>query len=284
MKKIVLEEIQPDAGKSFRLKTDCFKKCFYWHFHPEYEIVYVEGGSGTRHVGQHLSNYIDSDLIFIGPDVPHLNFDYGLKTEISQIVVQLKEDFLGERFLQAPELSAIKTLFEKAKFGLSFTGETKLRLAEKLKQMPSLDHFQQLISLLEIFQIMATSKDVVQLNDHANSHNQLQKDKERMSVIYGYVDANYHLRPDVNHVAKEVHMTTAAFCRYFKKQTGMTFTDFVNHCRINQAKNLLLQDKSVGEACFATGFEQLSYFNKVFRKINGENPRDFKKRYIHRAS
>lgn len=279
MNRIELEEIRPDEGKSFRLKTDCFKKSFYWHFHPEYEIVYVEGGSGTRHVGQHLSNYTDSDLIFIGPDVPHLNFDYGLQTEINQIVVQLKEDFLGDRFLNAPELSAIKTLFEKARYGLSFTGDTKRRVAAKLHEMPALDHFHQLLNLLEIFQIMATSNEVVQLNDRSHSHTQQTKD--RMSVVYDYVDANYHLDPDVHYIAQKVHMTTAAFCRYFKKQTGMTFTDFVNHCRINQAKNLLLQNKTVSEACFATGFEQLSYFNKVFRKINGENPKDFRKRYIH---
>ncbi|RPE08491.1 AraC family transcriptional regulator [Chitinophaga lutea] len=282
MHKIELEEIRPDTGKSFRLNTSCTKKSFYWHFHPEYEIVYVEGGSGTRHVGQHLSTYHDSDLIFIGPDVPHLNFDYGLSHEVNQIVIQLREDFLGAQFLQAPEMSAIHNLFRQARYGLCFSGETKRLVAEKLKQMPAMEHFAQLICLLEIFQLMATSKEVMRLNDEVNSYNQQQKDKDkdRMSVIYDYVDAHYHLKPDVNYIAAQVHMTTAAFCRYFKKQTGMTFTDFVNHCRINQAKNLLLQDKTVGEACFSTGFDQLSYFNKVFKKLNGENPTAFKKRYM----
>ncbi len=282
MHKIELEEIRPDTGKSFRLNTSCTKKCFYWHFHPEYEIVYVEGGSGTRHVGQHLSNYHDNDLIFIGPDVPHLNFDYGLSHEVNQIVIQLREDFLGDQFLQAPEMAAIHELFRQARYGLCFSGETKRQVAEKLKQMPAMEHFAQLICLLEIFQLMATSKEVVRLNSEVNSYNQQQKDKDkdRMQVIYDYVDAHYHLKPDVNFMAAQVHMTTAAFCRYFKKQTGMTFTDFVNHCRINQAKNLLLQDKTVGEACFSTGFDQLSYFNKVFKKLNGENPTAFKKRYL----
>lgn len=276
MNDLQLEEIHPDSGRSFKFNTSCFKKNFYWHFHPEYEIVYVEGGSGTRHVGQHISNYIDSDLIFIGPDVPHLNFDYGLGYEINQIVVQLKEDFLGDAFLKAPEMSAIRELFNRAKYGLSFSGETKTLIAAKLKQMQQMEHFAQLICLLEVFQLMATSKEVVQLNDRAD---QQHKDA-RMAVIYGYIDAHFHLRPDVNEIARQVHMTTAAFCRYFKKQTGMTFTDFVNHCRINQAKNLLLQDRSVSEACFATGFEQLSYFTKLFTKMNGENPREFKKRHL----
>ncbi|MGN7722640.1 helix-turn-helix domain-containing protein [Chitinophaga sp. 22620] len=276
MSNLQLEEIHPDKGKSFKLNASCFKKNFYWHFHPEYEIVYVEGGSGTRHVGQHISNYIDNDLIFIGPDVPHLNFDYGLGREINQIVVQLKEDFLGDAFLNAPELSSIKELFGRARYGLSFTGLTKITIAAKLKEMQQLEHFAQLICLLEIFQVMATSTEVVQLNDRAD---QQHKDS-RMAVIYDYIDANFHQKPDVNEIARQVHMTTAAFCRYFKKNTGMTFTGFVNHCRINQAKNLLLQDKTVSEACFATGFEQLSYFTKLFTKMNGENPRDFKRRYL----
>lgn len=284
MTKIELEEIKPDTGKSFRLETSCCKKNFYWHFHPEYEIVYVEGGSGTRHVGQHLSTYHDNDLIFIGPDVPHLNFDYGLGNEINQIVIQLREDFLGANFLNAPELSAVKKLFSEARYGLCFGGETKRVIAEKLKTMTGQEHFRQLITLLEIFQLMATSAEVVKLNSEVTTYNQQQKDKEkdRMSIIYDYVDAQFHQKPDVNYIAAKVHMTTAAFCRYFKKQTGLTFTDFVNHCRINQAKNLLLQDKSVGEACFSTGFDQLSYFNKVFKKLNGENPTSFKKRYLVR--
>ena len=79
---------------------------------------------------------------------------------------------------------------------------------------------------------------------------------------------------------KRVNLTTPAFCRFFKANTRMTFTDFVNQFRINQAKNLLLQDRSVSEACFAVGFESLSYFNKLFRKVVGENPSEFKKRHL----
>ena len=100
-----------------------------------------------------------------------------------------------------------------------------------------------------------------------------------MGAIYQYIHAHYNQTPDVNAVAAGVHLTTAAFCRYFKKQTKMTFTDFVNQYRITQAKTLLLQDISISEACYKVGFESLSYFNKIFKKINGENPSVFKKRY-----
>ena len=75
------------------------------------------------------------------------------------------------------------------------------------------------------------------------------------------------------------NLTVPAFCRYFKKQTNMTFTDFVNQYRMERAKNLLMQNKNVSEVCYAIGLESLSYFNKVFRQIVGENPSDFKRKW-----
>jgi AraC-like DNA-binding protein len=279
--KIKKEIVLPDPGQSFKLFTPRLKNYFFWHYHPEYELVYVEATNGIRHVGQNISSFMESDLVLIGPNIPHLNFDYGLKTEYRQIVVQLKENFLGDAFNETPELAAIQQLFEKAYLGLSFNGKTRQTVAEKLKYMRRLDHFEQLLCLLEIFQILATSYEVIELNEQDTSVKLFLNDKIRMGAIYKYIHANYNETPDVNKVAASVHLSTAAFCRYFKKQTKMTFTEFVNQYRITQAKTLLLQDISISEACYEVGFESLSYFNKLFKKITGENPSVFKKRYIH---
>jgi len=222
---------------------------------------------------------MESDLVLIGPNIPHLNFDYGVKTEYRQIVVQLKENFLGDAFNETPELSGIQKLFDRAYLGLSFTGKTKETVAAKLRIMHSLNHFEQLLCLLEIFQVLATSKEVIELNESDTSIKLFLNDKIRMGAIYKYIHANYNETPDVNKVAASVHLSTAAFCRYFKKQTKMTFTDFVNQYRITQAKTLLLQDKTISETCYEVGFESLSYFNKLFKRITGENPSVFKKRY-----
>jgi AraC-like DNA-binding protein len=277
--KIKKEIVLPDPGQSFKLFTPRLKNYFFWHYHPEYELVYVEATNGIRHVGQNISGYMGSDLVLIGPNIPHLNFDYGLKTEYRQIVVQLKEHFLGDAFNETPELATIQQLFEKAYLGLSFSGKTKQAVAEKLKYMRRLGHFEQLLCLLEIFQILATSGEVIELNQQDTSVKLFLNDKIRMGAIYKYIHANYNETPDVNKVAASVHLSTAAFCRYFKKQTKMTFTEFVNQYRITQAKTLLLQDISISEACYEVGFESLSYFNKLFKKLAGENPSIFKKRH-----
>jgi AraC-like DNA-binding protein len=220
---------------------------------------------------------MESDLVLIGPNVPHLNFDYGIETAYHQLVVQLKENFLGDAFKVTPEFSNIQALFERAQLGLSFGGETKRIVVEKLKHMQHLPHFAQLMNLLEVFQLLSISEEVTELNEKDTSIKLFLDDKIRMGSVYKYIHANYDSSPDVNAVAASVHLSTAAFCRYFKKQTKMTFTDFVNQYRITQAKTLLLKDVSVSEACYEVGFESLSHFNKVFKKLTGENPSAFKK-------
>src|ERR1043165_986705 len=130
--KIQKEVVLPNPGQSFRLFKPSLKNYFFWHYHPEYELVYVEAITGIRHVGQHISSFMESDLVLIGPNVPHLNFDYGIETEYRQIVVQLKENFLGDAFRETPEFSDIRRLFVNAFLGLSFGGEAKKQVASKL--------------------------------------------------------------------------------------------------------------------------------------------------------
>ena len=278
--KIQREIVLPGEGQSFKLFSPSLKNFFYWHYHPEYELVYVEATAGIRHVGQHVSGYTGSDLVLIGPNIPHLNFDYGLQTEYRQVVVQLKEDFLGDAFRHTPEFKEIEELFARAAFGLAFGERCRTEVGEELKQLQRMDHFEQLIALLRIFRRLAREAEVDRLNEIDTSVKTFLNDKIRMSSVYEYIHRRYDRAPDVNEIAAQVHLSTAAFCRYFKRQTRMTFTDFVNQYRIGQAKTLLLQDRSVSEVCYSVGIESLSYFNKLFRQVTGENPSAFKKRHL----
>ena len=280
MNEIQLEKIVFEPGKSFRIFSPRLRNTFFWHYHPEAELVYVEADAGIRHVGTHISSYTQSDLVFLGGNLPHLNFDYRLRHDYDQIVIQLKTDFLGTAIGIAPELNLISGLFKAGDYGIAFHGETKELVAQKLKQMNGLDHFEQLLQIINIFQILAGSKERTILNNDLSSSAFIIKDKIRMGAIYEYIDAYYDQKPDVNTVAAKVFLTTPAFCRYFKRQTNMTFTDFVNQYRIERAKNLLMQDQNVTETCYAVGFESLSYFNKLFNKIVGINPSDFKKAWL----
>lgn len=280
MNEIQLEKVDFEPGKSFKLFSPRLRNTFLWHYHPEYELVYVEADAGIRHVGSHISGYTQSDLVFIGSNIPHLNFDYRLRSDYHQVVVQLRENFLGSAIGISPELSVVNQLFKKAASGIAFHGETRAVAGKKLKKLQELPSFKQLMELLDIFHFLASSEEYTILNEEQMSLQFFLKDKIRMGAIYEYIDANYNRNPDVKVVASKVHLTTPAFCRYFKKQTNITFTDFVNQYRIDMAKNLLMQDKNITETCYAVGFESLSYFNKLFNKIVGINPSDFKKNWL----
>jgi AraC-like DNA-binding protein len=277
--KIVKETVTANPGQSFRLFTPRLKNYFFWHYHPEIELVYVEAMTGIRHVGQHISSYMNSDLVLIGPNIPHLNFDYGVQTEYMQIVVQLPENFIGTALTLAPELADIRTLFDRAAYGLAFGGHTKAEVGTRLKAMQRQDKFTQLISLLDIFRFLADSTEATVLNETDTSVKFFVNDKIRMGTIYEYVQQHYQNRVYVDDVAALVHLSTPAFCRYFKKHTRMTFTDFVNQYRISQARTLLLRDSSISAVSDASGFQNISHFNKLFKKSTGDTPSAFRKKY-----
>jgi AraC-like DNA-binding protein len=277
--KLIFENIRPDADSSFRIFSPKLNDFFFWHFHPEYEIVYIEGADGTRHVGEHIGRFTGSDLILIGPYIPHLNFDYGINTPYQKVVVQMREDFLEKGFPHIPELAHIKTLFERARKGIHFTGKTKDFVGERFKKLQDLSHFEQLIEMLQLLQILANTEEYALLNAKTIEQHYNLKEQQRLKSVYRYIEDHFTEKIEVEDMARLTHLSKAAFCRYFKKMTLMTFTEFLNQYRINHAKTLLLLDKSVTSVCFESGFESLSYFNRVFKKLVAEKPLTFKKRH-----
>jgi AraC-like DNA-binding protein len=278
--KIQLEAIKPDSNSSFHIMLNPRLNNFYfWHFHPEFELTYIEGASGKRHVGEHISCYEGSDLVFIGSNIPHLNFDYGVKTAYEKTVLHIQPYFLKEAFAQIPELAAIAQFFEKSKYGIAIVGTTKQKAGEMLKKLHSLSPFEQFLEILQIFQLLANSPEIELLHDAPVKNQHSKKLQERQKLLYHFIEENYQRKIEIEEVAKLCNMTKVAFCRYFKQMTRLTFTEFLNHYRINQAKHLLLLDKNVSETCYECGFESLSYFNRIFKKITNQNPLAFKKQY-----
>ena len=278
--KLQLETI-PSKEKSFStMFNPRLNDLFYWHFHPEYELVYIESATGPRHIGEHVSTYVESDLVLIGSNIPHLNFDYGVKTDYRKVVVHIKKEFIDLHFRSVPELSAINQLFEKSKYGLAFNDAKKKQIGEKLFQLEKLNSFQQYIHMLEILQMLTEISNIELLHEQPYQNKFSEREQGRLRTIYAYVDKNYHRKIELSEVAEISNMSKEAFCRYFKKVSNYTFIDFLNRYRISQSKRILMSGKSVSDACYQTGFESLSYFNRIFKKVANENPRDFRKRYL----
>jgi AraC-like DNA-binding protein/quercetin dioxygenase-like cupin family protein len=280
--KTEFEVIQPDAGSSFRLlhhqvSADAFK--WHYHYHPEYEIVCVFQGSGRRHVGNHLSNYTSGDLVLIGSNLPHGGFGYGSVGTHEEVVIQFTEDFLGEKFLSKPEMKNIKKLFERSKQGLSFYGQTQTILSERFRKLPQLSHFERLIELLNILQNLANSTEYQLLNPAEIRYTFSQKDQDRLGKVYKFVEKNYSQEIEIQEVANICNLTVPAFCNYFKKNLNQTFTDFTNEYRINLACKMLLDGLEIVDICFRCGFNNVSYFGRVFKQIKGTNPSQFRRTF-----
>ena len=276
--KLSLETIKPDSGSSFRiLLTPKLNDIFYWHFHPEIEIVYVEADRGIRHIGDHISTYEQSDLALIGSYIPHLNFDYGVKTTVETVVIQLRENFINDGFQQFPEFNDIIALFERVKSGIAFYGETKKKVGARLKSISNLNKFDQFVELINIFQYLSKSTEFIKLDVRSITSKSILKQQDRMLEIYRHVEENFKEKIDTSIIANKTNLSVPAFCRYFKRTTKLTYTDFVNQYRITHAKKCLLQGTNVSEACFESGFENLSYFNRIFKKVTGVSPSVFKK-------
>jgi len=283
--KIQLESISPESKSPFRLLHDPkLNHLFYWHFHPEFELVYIEGASATRHVGDHISQFKDNDLVLIGSNIPHLNFDYGVTSSYRKEVLHIKPFFKENFISQFPELQSLDRLIELSKYGIAFSGSTKKEIGAMMKELHQLQPFEFFMQAMNILKTLAASKEFELLHTKSYINRYSKKEQERIREIYTLVDERYQNKITVEDVAQICNLTKPAFCRYFKKATGNTFIGFLNQYRISQAKRLLLMGNNISETCYDCGFESLSYFNRTFKKVTGENPSDFKKRLAKKNS
>lgn len=277
--KIVFEDIKRLAGSSFRILVNPkLNDFYYWHFHPEFELTFIEATNGNRRVGNHVGQFEGSDLVFIGSNIPHLNFDYGIRTEYEKVVLQIKEDFFKNDFVTTPELKSIYELFQNSKKVICFNGKTKESVGKRLKEIHHLPNFEQFVEVLSLFQILATSNEITYLHEVPFDDFYNNKEQTRLKVVYTFIENNFQRNITIEEMGALTHLSKAAFCRYFKKMTRLTFIEFLNQFRIEQAKILLKSDKNVTETCYECGFESLSYFNRIFKKVVGQNPMQFKKK------
>jgi len=280
--KLEFEPIQPTPGNSFTLLhfTHAQDRDILWHYHPEYELVYIPQGSGRRHIGQHFSRYEGGELVFIGPNLPHLSFSYEQQGDFEQIVLQLREDFMGEQFLQRPELAAVQQLFLRSQQGLAFGPATRVSVGATLRHMLTQPAPTRLLTLLQLLYQLADAPDVTELHADMGMSALQAREQQRLREVYQHIEQHYVQPITVQEIADLTHLTGPAFCRYFKKMTGQTLTGFLQEYRISQARLLLLQDMPITEVSYAAGFNNLSHFNRTFLKLTGQTPSDYRKQQV----
>lgn len=276
-----LEKIDPKFGSSFTVRSfdsNNENDTPVWHFHPEIEIAYIQDGSGKRHIGSHLSYYKKGDLILIGPNLPHLGFTNRFARGQKEVVVQMREDFLGKDFFDLPEMRDIKVLFERSRNGIRFHGNTKRKVGERLNDLVYMNNFEKITSFLTILQTLAITDEYTNLNAGNLAIETQVSDNDRIKVIYRYVNENFKETITLEEVATLINMTVPAFCRYFKKITKKTFINFLNEFRVVHACKLIAEEHhTITEVCYECGFNNFSHFAKNFKKITGKTPSNYRK-------
>lgn len=280
--KPAFEVIQPSFGSSFsysRFMENTNNKTHVWHHHPEIELVYVNKGSGKRQIGSHISYFTDGDLILIGSHLPHCGFtdkDTGNKKET---VIHLKPDFLGNDFFSLPEMKSIHLLLDQAAAGIVFYNEVKEKIGAKIEAMKDQDPFTRLLSMLQVLQALANSNanDFRILNAKGFALETQMQDNDRINMIFNFVKDHFQEQIALDEIAMLSSMTVPSFCRYFKKITNKTFTQFVNEYRLVHASKLLAEKPmSISDVCFESGFNNFSHFNKSFKAFTGKSASQYR--------
>jgi AraC-like DNA-binding protein/mannose-6-phosphate isomerase-like protein (cupin superfamily) len=249
---------------------------FYWHYHPEYELTLIVNGKGRRLIGDSHENFENGDLVLIGPGLPHTWVsDSGIKGKSEAIVIQFSENFM-ERFAGLEELTAIHKLLLRAKQGILFKGKIPASSMEQIKLLPEKMGLEKITLLLHILHELSKVKSL----SLASSFYQPLKGKEnenRINKVCQYVQKFANESLTIHKAAALIHLSPSAFCKFFKRITGKTFSDYVNDIRIaNVCSQLMATDKQVAEIAYGNGFESLTYFNRVFLKKKGVSPSQYR--------
>ncbi|MBF4984514.1 helix-turn-helix domain-containing protein [Nonlabens mediterrranea] len=280
LKKPTLKKVNPDFGNSIYVQKSTTERSElkpFWHFHPEIELVFVDEGQGKRHIGNHMSYYNDSQLLLIGSMLPHIGYT-DRPNHGSELLVQFLPNFLGDSFLNVPEMEPIKHLFERAKNGLLFKKKTQAQLGAKIHRLYTLKGFARTLLLLEILNELAITDDYEILNAESFTFETEVQDNSKTEIIYKYINQNFQNHIPLEEIANQVSMTVPAFCRYFKKTSGKTFTKIVNEYRVVHATKLLSETQlSITDICFDCGFNNFSHFNKIFKEFTGKSASKYRR-------
>jgi AraC-like DNA-binding protein len=275
--KAKLEDIPSEKGNSsfyaYRFQVPFFE--FKWHYHPEYELTYIIKGNGYRIVGNSYEHFIDGDLVLLGSNLPHTWSGKLDGDEYSDaVVIQFSWEFISP-FLSTNEGILMRNMLEASARGISF--EANEELVSKIIELTERKGVDRILNLISILDDLSKKQSTIIATN--TFHNVVSKKSElRINKVCLFIQNNFHNKISLKEVADLIYLTESNFCKFFKKATGKTYSDYLNEIRINEASRLLIQsDKTISLISFECGFETLSYFNRVFLNKKGVTPSVYRK-------
>ncbi len=255
-----------------------------WHYHPEYELVLVLKSYGRRMVGDNIGKFEEGDLVFMGPNLPHVwvndpVFIQGQVDYLAEaIVIHFKEDFLGGNFFNIPELESFKKFLELSSRGMVINGKAKKSIAELMLKMTEMDGLQRLASLMSIFDKLSKTNDITLLASPGFVQSVNVKSSDRLNKITEYLIQNFDQDITLSKVASVANMAVTTFSNFFKENYRVTFVEYLNTLRIGYAcKKLQEKDQNIVDVAYECGFNSLANFNRQFKKYKQMTPTEYRK-------
>lgn len=279
--KIIVKE---DESFFIGIFQDNLEKCT-WHYHNNFEISFITEGSGKRIVADSIEEFQPGDLVFIGRNLPHVWIaDKETRTPsnrtLEMVFLQFSSDILGPQLLTLPEFKHIARALALSERGIQIVGQTLNEVSEIMLQLPYLKSFNRMLHFFKMMDIIGRSESNIQLASKEYLKMRFTIGDKRIAAIHEYLMNNYREEVDLKRLAALVNMAKGSLCRFFRMNMGMTVFDYLRQIKIEFACKLLMdRDLSILEVCLDSGFNNLSHFNKQFKKTTGVPPSEYRKRF-----
>jgi len=253
-----------------------------YHYHPEYELAFIIEGRGTLLVGDYVDHFRENDLVFIGPYLPHEHRCdpqyFGPSGEFAgrAVVIQFTHDFLGETFLKVPENKNLNSFLSNSSRGCRIVGKDRHQIVDGMHRMVEGTLSDRLYILMEIFNTFSSLNEYSLLSSSGFDDPYRNEGSGSIGKSIEYIIQNFQKDIKIKDLLDLTQMSSSRFSNEFRKVTRMSFKSYLNQVKISYACRLLAQgEMNVSEAAFQAGFENLSNFNRQFKRINKITPSQY---------
>jgi AraC-like DNA-binding protein len=251
-----------------------------FHFHKECQLVYIVSGSGTRIIGNSIEHFDAGDLTFVGPNVPHVWYSESAPGEITEavsIALYINPDAISDHLDLLIDTKELRHFFKASERGITILGRKKKLVVDILSQMQERKNVALMSSFFQILDQLLDPDELVWLNTPDLISVYSAATSRRVPKLMHFIQQNFKEDITLQQAASVAGLQIHSFCRFFKGLTNRTFSDFLNEVRIGFAGKLLLQsDLSITQIALESGYSNISYFNRSFKKINKMSPKEYR--------
>ena len=249
---------------------------FEWHYNREYELTLTLNSRGQRFIGDSMSTYDDGDLVLIGPTIPHTWCSIesaGAGKTHQALVLWFSESFVQNLIRSHIELRSVQMLLESSTRALEFSVDVRHRAKGMICAMLTQTAEDRLPALLQLLLLLSRDRQAKPLTC-SSTQAPSSVTEERIGKVLSYLHANYREQSSVARLARTAALSPSSLHRLFRRQTGMTTSDYVSRLRIGNACALLVNsNKPIALIADEVGYRNLANFNRQFKTLKGKTPR-----------